>query len=347
MQLLNTSVLILGLGHSGLAMARWCARHGAHVTVADTREAPPQLADLQRDVPAAQFVAGEFGAGLIDGHLLEARYQLAGTAQVTHQDVGGRLRVVDKLLQHGAAQIAGGNGLVHDMAMVLQGAGGHYAVADWGVEFVGNAGDQGTKRGEFFTAHQLVLRLLQGCQGLVQLQIALAQGIGAQNHPLFEGFIEVAIRQFGLLLLGDIHIHTDKVQAAAGRGNAERGALHVQLLPDGIAHLGQIRAKCDALGGLAQTGKKQARLLWAKKELIEGFAQSVVAGNAVEHFAGAVPQQHTTFGVKPLHRDVRRVFQGGQQALLAFLQVFCGAGHAVFALANRGDHLLQAAAQSV
>ncbi|HWT21192.1 MAG TPA: hypothetical protein VN280_20000, partial [Variovorax sp.] len=31
-------VLILGLGASGLAMARWCARHGAVVTVADTRE---------------------------------------------------------------------------------------------------------------------------------------------------------------------------------------------------------------------------------------------------------------------------------------------------------------------
>ena len=42
------SVLILGLGASGLAMARWCARHGAQVTVADTRAAPPQLSTLQR-----------------------------------------------------------------------------------------------------------------------------------------------------------------------------------------------------------------------------------------------------------------------------------------------------------
>ena len=43
-------VLILGLGASGLAMARWCARAGADVTVADTREAPPQRAALLRDV---------------------------------------------------------------------------------------------------------------------------------------------------------------------------------------------------------------------------------------------------------------------------------------------------------
>ena len=35
-------VLVLGLGHSGLAMARWCARVGARVTVWDSREAPPQ-----------------------------------------------------------------------------------------------------------------------------------------------------------------------------------------------------------------------------------------------------------------------------------------------------------------
>ena len=58
-------VLILGLGASGLAMARWCARAGAQVTVADTRNAPPQLAVLQRDVPAAHFVTGPLDAALL------------------------------------------------------------------------------------------------------------------------------------------------------------------------------------------------------------------------------------------------------------------------------------------
>ncbi|HEY1104082.1 MAG TPA: UDP-N-acetylmuramoyl-L-alanine--D-glutamate ligase, partial [Burkholderiaceae bacterium] len=53
-------VLILGLGASGLAIARWCARAGADVTVADTREAPPQRAALLRDVPGAQFIGGAF-----------------------------------------------------------------------------------------------------------------------------------------------------------------------------------------------------------------------------------------------------------------------------------------------
>jgi len=57
--------LILGLGISGLAMARWCARQGARVTVADTREAPPHLAALREEVPQAAFVAGAFDASLL------------------------------------------------------------------------------------------------------------------------------------------------------------------------------------------------------------------------------------------------------------------------------------------
>ena len=60
-------VLILGLGASGLAMARWCARAGARVTVADTREQPPQFTALQRDVPGATFVGGPLDASLLAG----------------------------------------------------------------------------------------------------------------------------------------------------------------------------------------------------------------------------------------------------------------------------------------
>jgi UDP-N-acetylmuramoylalanine--D-glutamate ligase len=53
-------VLVLGLGESGLAMARWCARHGARVRVADTREAPANLPTLRAHVPDAEFVSGPF-----------------------------------------------------------------------------------------------------------------------------------------------------------------------------------------------------------------------------------------------------------------------------------------------
>jgi UDP-N-acetylmuramoylalanine--D-glutamate ligase len=72
-QLRDLPVLVLGCGASGLAMARWCAMHGARVTVADTREAPPQLQMLREQVPGARFVAGEFNAALAEGQRLVVR----------------------------------------------------------------------------------------------------------------------------------------------------------------------------------------------------------------------------------------------------------------------------------
>jgi UDP-N-acetylmuramoylalanine--D-glutamate ligase len=64
-ELKDRHVLILGLGASGLAMARWCARCGAMVTVADTREDPPQLQALREQLPQARFTGGPFGADLV------------------------------------------------------------------------------------------------------------------------------------------------------------------------------------------------------------------------------------------------------------------------------------------
>ena len=51
-------VLVLGLGQSGLAMARWCARVGARVTAWDSRETPPQADALAAQVPQAQRLHG-------------------------------------------------------------------------------------------------------------------------------------------------------------------------------------------------------------------------------------------------------------------------------------------------
>src|SRR5574343_762031 len=79
-QLRDLHVLILGLGASGLAMARWCARFGAVVTVADTREAPPQLATLQAEWPDVKFVGGAFSAALIEGTPIRAGFRSPGLA---------------------------------------------------------------------------------------------------------------------------------------------------------------------------------------------------------------------------------------------------------------------------
>ena len=103
-------VLVLGLGASGLAMARWCARHGARVTVADTRSQPPQLQALQRDVPGAVFVGGPFDASLVEGAPVRAVYCSPGlspevmapvldTARAVGLVVGGELDLFARALQ--------------------------------------------------------------------------------------------------------------------------------------------------------------------------------------------------------------------------------------------------------
>jgi UDP-N-acetylmuramoylalanine--D-glutamate ligase len=61
------TVLILGLGESGLAIARWVAARGAALRVADTREAPPMLEALRGEFPAATFHGGALDASLLDG----------------------------------------------------------------------------------------------------------------------------------------------------------------------------------------------------------------------------------------------------------------------------------------
>ena len=80
MQLQGQHVLILGLGASGLAMARWCALAGADVTVADTRDAPPQLATLQAEWPAVRFISGPFAASLVEGTSVRAVFRSPGLA---------------------------------------------------------------------------------------------------------------------------------------------------------------------------------------------------------------------------------------------------------------------------
>ena len=80
MQLQGQHVLILGLGASGLAMARWCAQAGADVTVADTRDTPPQLTALQAEGPGVTFVGGPFVARLVEGTSVRAVCRSPGLA---------------------------------------------------------------------------------------------------------------------------------------------------------------------------------------------------------------------------------------------------------------------------
>jgi UDP-N-acetylmuramoylalanine--D-glutamate ligase len=63
----DLTVLVLGLGDSGLAMARWCVRHGATVRVWDSREAPPQAQALALAAPEATLCGGALGADALAG----------------------------------------------------------------------------------------------------------------------------------------------------------------------------------------------------------------------------------------------------------------------------------------
>jgi UDP-N-acetylmuramoylalanine--D-glutamate ligase len=87
-------VLILGLGASGLAMTRWCARHDAVVTVADTREAPALLATLQAELPGVTFVGGPFTAALVEGTPVRAVYRSPGLSPATIAPVVEAARAV-------------------------------------------------------------------------------------------------------------------------------------------------------------------------------------------------------------------------------------------------------------
>jgi UDP-N-acetylmuramoylalanine--D-glutamate ligase len=102
-------VLVLGLGTSGLAMARWCARQGALVTVADTRATPPQLPLLRSLLPQATFVHSDFNASLVEGTEIRAVFKSPGLnpmevagvvdcAQATGLWVGGELSLFSQAL---------------------------------------------------------------------------------------------------------------------------------------------------------------------------------------------------------------------------------------------------------
>jgi len=58
---------VLGLGDTGLSMARWLARRGAVVRVADSRAAPPHAARLARELPQAPLATGKFSDATLAG----------------------------------------------------------------------------------------------------------------------------------------------------------------------------------------------------------------------------------------------------------------------------------------
>ena len=87
MNVQGKNILVLGLGDTGVSMARWLTRRGANVRIADSRAAPPGLEALRRSLPGLEPRLGPFaqesftGAALVAASpgvpLAEARIQQA------------------------------------------------------------------------------------------------------------------------------------------------------------------------------------------------------------------------------------------------------------------------------
>ncbi len=58
LDLAGARVLVVGLGDTGLSMARWLRRRGAEVRAADTRPAPPAAEALRRECPGLPVLLG-------------------------------------------------------------------------------------------------------------------------------------------------------------------------------------------------------------------------------------------------------------------------------------------------
>lgn len=60
-------MLVLGLGETGLSLARWLSEQGAKVRIADSRAMPPGVATLRSELPQADLHCGAFRDELLQG----------------------------------------------------------------------------------------------------------------------------------------------------------------------------------------------------------------------------------------------------------------------------------------
>ncbi len=95
MNFAGKQALVLGLGESGLSMARFLARRGARVRVADTRGEPPKRAELAASVPQAELALGPYAdAAFADADFIAIS---PGVALATPQVQAARARGVPVL----------------------------------------------------------------------------------------------------------------------------------------------------------------------------------------------------------------------------------------------------------
>lgn len=149
MNLRGKKVLVMGMGETGLSMAKWLMRLGAEVRVADSRLNPPYLETLTDLMPAEALHLGEFetrlledislialspGVPLIDPLIQQAKKQ--GIPVVGDIALFNLALEQDDMAKPKILAITGSNGKTTVTAMV----GAMLKKAGWDVEVAGNIG---------------------------------------------------------------------------------------------------------------------------------------------------------------------------------------------------------------
>ena len=103
---------MLGLGDTGLSVARWVEREGGRVRVADTRAAPPGLKDFK-----GEFHGGAFHDSLLTDVDLRSRMGARGRTLVlerytAERMVDGVLAVYDEILGPGPGPLDDGRAVL-------------------------------------------------------------------------------------------------------------------------------------------------------------------------------------------------------------------------------------------
>ena len=130
--------LVLGLGRTGLSAARYLARKGLGVRVADTRAQPPGIDALRAKLPAAELRTGGFANDLLDGmnHVvispgLSLQQPVVHEAQRRGLPVVGDIELFAREARAPVAAVTGTNGksTVTTLVAGLANAGGRSAIA--------------------------------------------------------------------------------------------------------------------------------------------------------------------------------------------------------------------------
>ncbi len=67
MRLADKLVLVLGLGETGLSLARWLVAQGARVRAADSREQPPAMVEVRSQLPQVEIFCGAYRDEILSG----------------------------------------------------------------------------------------------------------------------------------------------------------------------------------------------------------------------------------------------------------------------------------------